>query len=194
MLYTVSIIAVVILAITSTFLLFSTRWRWSLIALAVQYMAVFWLVGLVWSVPMATVKLVVGWMVTAVIGASQPGQGFTQEKFPGIPGVLIRLLSVGMVIMLVFSLSPAVARIFQTGLVLVWGGLILAVVGLLQLGLGTHVSRVMLGLFTLLAGFEILYASVETSVLVAGLLAVLNLGLALVGAYLLEAPTMEVNQ
>jgi hypothetical protein len=44
---------------------------------------------------------------------------------------------------------------------------------------------------TVLAGFEILYATVEGSILVAALLAVINLGLALVGAYLLIASNAE---
>jgi hypothetical protein len=48
-----------------------------------------------------------------------------------------------------------------------------------------------LGLLTVLSGFEILYAAVETATLVAGLLAAINLGLALVGAYLLAAPSLE---
>jgi hypothetical protein len=48
-----------------------------------------------------------------------------------------------------------------------------------------------LGLLTVLSGFEILYSAVEVSALVTGLLAGVNLGLALVGAYLLLAPTLE---
>jgi hypothetical protein len=44
---------------------------------------------------------------------------------------------------------------------------------------------------TALSGFEILYATVEGSVLVAGLLAIINLGLALVGSYLLVASNTE---
>jgi len=36
----------------------------------------------------------------------------------------------------------------------------------------------------------VLYAAVEISILVAGLLAALNLGLSLVGAYLILSPTM----
>ena len=46
-------------------------------------------------------------------------------------------------------------------------------------------------LLTILAGFEILYAAVEGSILVAALLAVINLGLGLVGAYLLNASAVE---
>jgi hypothetical protein len=46
---------------------------------------------------------------------------------------------------------------------------------------------VTIGLLTVLCGFEILYASIENSILVAALLSVINLGLALVGAYLINA-------
>jgi hypothetical protein len=63
--------------------------------------------------------------------------------------------------------------------------------GLLQLGMTTHPLRVVLGLLTLLSGFEILYAAVEVSVLVTGLLALINLGMALVGSYLVNVESME---
>jgi hypothetical protein len=62
---------------------------------------------------------------------------------------------------------------------------------LLHLGLTAQPLRVVLGLLTVLSGFEILYAAVESATLVAGLLAAVNLGLALVGAYLLVAPGLE---
>jgi len=39
----------------------------------------------------------------------------------------------------------------------------------------------------MLTGFEIIYSAVESSILVAGLLAVTNLGLGLIGSYLLIA-------
>jgi hypothetical protein len=189
----ISIITVILLALTSSIMLLSQRWRWSMIALAVQYLAVFWLVGLVWSVSMSAVKLVVGWMVTAMIGASQLSDDYVENKFPDLPGLLIRLLSIAMVAMLVISIGPSLVNVFQTGMVLIWGGLILVGMGFLQLGLSTRVSRIILGLFTFLSGFEILYASLESSVLVTGLLALINLALAMVGVYLLEAPSIEAK-
>jgi len=65
--------------------------------------------------------------------------------------------------------------------------------GLLHLGLTTDVLRVILALLTVLSGFEILYAAVEGSILVAGLLSIVNLGLGLVGAYLLLAQAEEAT-
>jgi hypothetical protein len=63
--------------------------------------------------------------------------------------------------------------------------------GILLLGLTADTLRITLGLLTLLAGFEILYATVETSILLAGLLSIVNLGLALGGAYLMTAAPEE---
>jgi hypothetical protein len=59
--------------------------------------------------------------------------------------------------------------------------------GLLHLGVTDRILQVTVGLMTVLAGFEILYTAVESSTLVAALLAAINLGLAMVGSYLMIA-------
>jgi hypothetical protein len=72
-----------------------------------------------------------------------------------------------------------------------YGSMILIALGLLHLGLTNHPFRVVLGLLTVLSGFEILYAALESSILIAGLLALVTLGLAIICAYLLTAQTLE---
>ena len=188
---TISILAVVLILLTSLFLLVSQRWRWCIIALAIQYLAAFWLVGLVWTLALAVIKLVVGWMSAAVLGASQPTSDFVDEKFLTKSGLLFRLLAAVMVWFLVFSLAPSIVNFIPSGMTVLWGGLLLIGIGLLHLGMTTRPSRVIIGLLTFLSGFEILYAVIESSVLVAGLLAFVNLALALIGSYLLAAPTLE---
>jgi len=90
-----------------------------------------------------------------------------------------------------FSVAPLVVDIIPTGLVIVWGGLILVVMGLLQLGMTTQPGSVIVGILTVLCGFDILYSSVETSVLVVGLLALTTLGLALSGSYFINSELGE---
>jgi uncharacterized membrane protein HdeD (DUF308 family) len=63
--------------------------------------------------------------------------------------------------------------------------------GLLQLGMKGKPLSVIFGILTVLAGFELLYASVETSVLINGLLAAINLLIALVGSVIAEANQVE---
>lgn len=189
-----SIPAVVLVSLTGVFLILGRDWRLSIIALVIQYFSVFVLVSISWVLEMAAVKLVAGWMAGAVLGMALIG---TPERSPEgrsivLSSVLFRLLVAGLVGLLVVSMAPRMAP-WVPGITReqLYGGLILIGMGLLHLALTSEPLRVILGLLTVLAGFEILYAAVETSALVSGLLAGVNLGLALVGAYLLAVPTLE---
>jgi hypothetical protein len=103
-------------------------------------------------------------------------------------GRLFRLFAAAMVLLIVATLTRRVDTIMaDAGYAVTAGALLLIGMGLLHLGITSHILRVVIGLMTVLSGFEILYSAVEGSILVAALLAVINLGLALVGAYLLIA-------
>jgi hypothetical protein len=73
------------------------------------------------------------------------------------------------------------------------GSLLLIGAGVAHLGMTSDTLNVILGLLTMLTGFEILYAAIESSILVAGLLAVTNLGLGIAGSYLLLAGTSPLE-
>jgi hypothetical protein len=186
-----SFFPVVLIAVCSAVLLVSRNWRYSILALAIQYVGVFWLVGTLWPFGLAAVKLVAGWMAGAVLSASQPDEGLREGEERGYSEAVFRILAAGLVIALVVSVAPAVQARFPADLFALEGGLVLIGVGLLHMGMTVRPMRVILGLLTALSGFEILYAAVETSVLIAGLQAIITLGLALVGAYLLASPGME---
>jgi hypothetical protein len=71
------------------------------------------------------------------------------------------------------------------------GGVWLLGLGMLQLSFTTQETRILIGLLTVISGFEILYATLEASVFMTGLLALLNISLAFVGAYLQMASGLE---
>jgi hypothetical protein len=189
-------LAVGVLLIASTGLLLTRDWRWSLGWLAAQYLAAFWLVLQYWPFGMAAVKLVTGWMVSAAIGITRLGLPEKEEAAePAWPqGRLFRLFAAGTVVLIVASAAPGLSNLFAdvSAPVLV-GSFLLMGMGLLHVGITGQVLRVVLGLLTVLSGFETLYAALESSILVAALLAVVNLGLAMAGAYLLTsaAPAPE---
>lgn len=181
-----SFVAVIVLIITTLTLLLSQNWRWSIIALSVQYLAVFALVSPVWSLGLAAVKLVAGWMAGAVLGSSQPSPELVEDAHAGGSGFVFRFFVSLLVWILVYTLAPTVVAVVQLPSALVMGSFVLIGMGLVHLGMTTRPLRVLIGLLTTLSGFELLYAGVESSVMVAGLLALVTLGLALVGAYLLD--------
>ena len=202
----VSWIVVGLLLVTSIGLLLSRDWRWCLGFLAAQYLGMFWLVTLHWPFGLASVKLVTGWMASATLGVTRLGMSDglqslqtlesqrreTLESSPCPQGHPFRLFAAALVVILVIAATPQV-EIMIPGISrpVIVGGLLLTGMGLLHLGITAEILRITLGLLTVLAGFEILYATVETSILLAGLLAIVNLGLALAGAYLMTAAPPE---
>lgn len=189
--------AVIFVAITGFLLLVSTNWRLSIFILAGQYAGVFVLVAPSWSVEMAVVKPVAGWMAGAVLGLALLSLPQEREIFQKIDltGILFRLLLSILVVLVTVSLAPQLAR-WVPGIVLTqaYGGSFLISMGLVHLGLTARSLRVILGLLTVFSGFEVFYAAVENSILVSGLLAGVNLGLALVGAYLTSIPAVDAAE
>jgi hypothetical protein len=189
--------SVILVGITSIVVLTSRSWIWTIIALAFQYIGVFTLVSASWPMTMATAKLVAGWMAAAVLGMVMVAtpEAIQHEETHWPSGRLFRFLTSGLVYLVAFSLTPQ-ASDFIPGIdpVATTGGLILIGMGLLHLGLTSQPLRAAIGILTFLSGFEILYAAVESAALVAGLLAFINMGIAIIGAYLLAAPTLEAPE
>jgi hypothetical protein len=186
--------AVILVSMTSIYLLISRDWRFSIGGLAVQFLGVFLLVNSSWPVELAVTKMVSGWMAGAILGiAIISGPDTWRESETSIKfGTTFRLLSATIIALTVTSLVLHSGDIFSAiNPKIQWGGFFLIGIGLLQLSFTSHPLRVIIGLLTALSGFEILYAAIESSILVTGLLAGITLGLSLVGAYLLVAPYME---
>ena len=183
---------------------------WSVTLLAIQYVGVFVLVSIHWPFPMALSVLVAGWIAAFILGyavysliredtvigetpggerrtagiAFAYGTTISARIFRMLAGILVGLGALSATPVIVqwvpgIALAPAVGALFLIGL------------GLLQLGLTSHPIRVIIGLLTIISGFEIIYAAVELSALVAGLLAGVTMGLALLGVYLLFQSSME---
>jgi hypothetical protein len=182
-------IGVVICLITSITLLLARDWRITLTLLAIQYSGMFLLVLSHWPPGMSAAKLITGWMSVAILVMTQsdfPKSTYQESSWP--EGRFFRLFIAALVIIAIASLAPSLL-VWLPGITLpvAYGGLFVVGMGLLQLGITIQPLRVTIGLLTVLCGFEILYASIENSVLVAALLSVVNLGLALVGVYLITA-------
>jgi hypothetical protein len=187
--------AVLLITVTSIGLLLARDWRWLIIYLSAQYFGMLILTLQHWPLGMASVKVVAGWMSAAILGMTRSGlpREDRAERSNVLPrGRLFRLFAAAIVLIIVSSVTPRVDVIMaDAGFAVTSGSLLLIGMGLLHLGVTNHILRVTIGLMTALSGFEILYATVENSVLVAGLLAIINLGLALAGSYLLIASNAE---
>ena len=170
--------------ITGLILLISRDWRVSLSALGAQYVGVFLLISLVWPIEFAVIKLVSGWISAAVLGMGLVDQSraWADELGRWMSGTFFRVFIAGFMDLV---LRASDAQIF--------GAILLIGLGVFHLGLTVQPIRVALGLLTLLSGFEIIYATMETSLLLNGMLAIVTLGLALTGSYLNTASVVGVD-
>lgn len=180
--------------ITSVGLLLTRDRRVSLGFLGVQYLCVTWLVSQHWPWSMAAIKLVIGWMVIATLGITRigPVDSIRMDEQFWPKGRIFRLFAAGLVVVLVVAIAPKVDEVIPgIGLPVISGGLLLIGLGLLRVGITAQTFHVIIGLLTILSGFEAIYAALESSILVTAMLSVVNLGLGLAGAYLLIAGRVD---
>jgi len=182
---------------TSAGLIIIRDWRLELGLLGLQYVGVFWLTNQYWPISMAAIKLVTGWMAIAILGITRLNlkdvDDESEQFWP--QGRLFRIFAAGIVTVIVITASPRVEVIIPgIGSPVIYSSLILMGLGMLHLGMTAQPFRVILGLLTVLSGFEALYAALESSILVAAMLSTVSLGMALVGAYLLSARILEENE
>lgn len=172
-------------------LFLSRNWRWTLGLLAGQYLAVFLLVQITLPVSSAAAKLVTGWMACTILAIAQMNSQQAESSEANWPqGQGFRVLTSGIVLLVTLALAESSLDLLGISLPAAWTGFLLVGLGLLQLGVTGQPFRVVIGLLTALAGFEIVYAGVENSALVTAFLVVINLGLAMAGSYFL-APQEE---
>jgi len=186
-------VALLIVGAAAIGLLVSQDWRWELGLLAGLYLGVFWLLRDHWPLSVAAAKLVTGWMACTMLALAHFGSDDTAGTESFWPqGRLFRILTAALVLAATFAMALPLAGWLGIALPSAWAGLLLMGLGLIHLGITARHFRVMVGLLTVLAGFEIVYAAVENSSLVAALLSVVNLGLAMAGAFFLTT-TQEAS-
>jgi hypothetical protein len=182
-------LAILALFITGAAMVLLPDWRASLLALLGQYLMAGLILSRLVLPEVALVKVLVGALVCPMLylAARQAGWGQRyrssqrQEVFPG--GFAFRLLAVTLITLLTMALSrsyplPVVSP--AVGLASYW----LMLHGLLILILSEEPLKAGQGLLMGIIGFELLYASIERSLAMVWMWAVINLLVTLAIAYL----------
>lgn len=180
-----------VLMATSLFILISHNWRFTVIAFAIQYVGVFGLIAVIWPFSMAAVKVIVGWMACSVLSAASNLESSKVESEHPMSEYILRTIAAGLIWVFTFTLAPTLVDWIAIPLNLAQGSVLLLGMGMVQTGMTRDPMKIIIGLLTLLSGFEILYSHLEASILVTGLLAAVNLGIAFIGSIILTAPSSE---
>jgi len=171
----------------------SRDWRWNIGFLGTQYLSMFWFVQAIWPFNLAVIKLISGVIVCLALATSQKSSAsFANPETSWPQGYLFRILAAALIVLATLAItSPTSNWLGIDNPLGTWASLLLMGIGLLQLGITIQPLRVIIALLTLISGFEIMYAFVESSALVAAMLVLIILGLSLVGTYLLSVENME---
>lgn len=188
-----NMVFIIVILVSLTGQMLSRDWKWNLIFLGSQYLGVFWFVQTIWPFTTAIVKLISGLIVCVALATSH--KNATTYSYPELSwpqGRLFRLLAASLIFLATFAIAPQSSNwLGVNNPIGTWASLVLMGTGILQLGITTQPMRVIIGLLTFISGFEIIYAFVETSALVAAMLVLINLGLSLVGIYLFNTDPVE---
>ncbi|MEE4194190.1 MAG: hypothetical protein V2J07_03225 [Anaerolineae bacterium] len=184
-------LAIVLALSAAITLLLTNNWRLYLLALAAQYFGVFVLVAVHWEVGLAAVKLVVGWMTVAILGSSNPGSDFQLPYAVSRTGLIFRFITITIVGLLVNVFSSNFAAWLGVDEIVAMGGLLLSAGGVLQIGFSGSGLRRIVGILSVLSGFEIIFAPLSNSVLLAGLIAFIHLGIGIAETYWINLEDSE---
>jgi hypothetical protein len=202
---------------SAVFLTVLRDWRWSLLALTIQYLLSSWLFTHVFEpdiAPAIAAIKIMAWAVACLVlyvtarqvrwGSSRPrDQAETGEPATGRKSVR-RLLPTSLLFRLLTSLMTATVVLYTVnrgGLALPelpahinLAAVSLMAMGLLGLGLTEEPLTGGMSLLTALTGFELFYHSLEQAITIIGLLIGVELLIALVTAYLTVARHMTPQE
>jgi hypothetical protein len=198
------------LVLTALIMFLTSDWRLSLTALLVQYVFVGLALTRTIQTEIALVKILVGVLAVSILYLTarhiqeEAGSQPTDENSPRLLGLSVRwgagplglplrlltvvLITLGLVRLFMdysFPLAPA-----DIAFVVFWMGSM----GIMGLVLSGDPLRVATAMLTILAGFDLVYATLEPSLSIAGFWGALTLMAALAFAYLATVHALSVNR
>lgn len=186
----INYLSVGVLLIGLFWLQLSDSRRSLVIAYSVVVLMVFSINIQFWTFGFALSKLITSIMAIVVMSLA-PDYGELLESSGSRTGRVFRSMGLAFCLLLViFTLNKTTAYLSLT-VDQTLPALAILFCGFLMLGISREPFRIIIGLLTILVGFEILYGAIEQSLLVNGLLAAVFLLIAVVGSYLITPPEAE---
>ncbi|BBB48954.1 hypothetical protein [Pelolinea submarina] len=159
-------------------------WRWTLFGLAMTYLFGFILIVQIWPLPLAAVKLLTGLIGVILLSTTKMNTEVQEEPIGSISSrIFILLLAIlsWIIVLATISRLNAWLPIEYTNLFI---GMVFLICGIIKFSTDQRIFNVIVGLLTLLSGFDIIYSSLEGSALVTALYALIVISICILGSYL----------
>ena len=177
-------IIIIISVVVSGAILVLSDWRWRIACLAVVQLIGFILIVQIWPIALASVKLISGWMAVALMSATIASSGNEEHsEFQTAAKVFKLMLAAFSWVVIAASVDQLNAwlPISYTNLFV---GLVFFFCGIFYISLISEINGIVVGLLIFLAGFDIIYSSLEGSALVTGIYGLIVILISLVSSYL----------
>jgi predicted small integral membrane protein len=186
------------ICVTGTLLVVLNSDRIRILIMGLQYIFVAWIILAALEINTALAIMVSGWVACMILAVSirtnpEPNPNAKIETVPS--GRIFRLVAAMIVILAGIGLGRSEwFKLIGIEQPISIAGSVMAAIGVLQVALSMEPLRIAIGLITLLCGFEIIYSNLEPSLAVAGLLAVIHIGIALSIGYILTQKQLKNDE
>lgn len=173
------------------FVLIGRNWQMRIAGLAVVYLVGFILILQIWPLALVSVKLIAGWIGIVFISASKLEFSQVEREKSFRSETIFRLLIVFMLWIVIIAIAPTINEWIPIPYTNLYIGLSMIATGIVFSSLTTVIFEIIIGVLTFLAGFDIIYSSLEGSALVTGIFALIIILISLLNTYFMET-TKEV--
>ena len=164
-------------------MLIASDWRMRIAGLASLYLVGFIVILQIWPVALASVKLISGWMGIALLSTSMLNSMHQANDHRFTSEMIFRFLMTALIWIVVAAIAPSINEWLPIPYTNLYIGVSLMGSGLIIMSLTEDLFEIILGLLTILTGFDILYSSLEGSALVTGIYAFIIILICLLSGY-----------
>jgi len=164
-------------------MLIVSDWRMRIAGLASLYFVGFIVILQIWPVALASVKLISGWMGIALLSTSMLNSMHQVNDHRFTSEIIFRFLMTALIWIVVAAIAPSINEWLPIPYTNLYIGVSLMGSGLIFMSLTEDLFEIILGLLTILTGFDIIYSSLEGSALVTGIYAFIIILICLLGGY-----------
>ena len=178
-----TILIIISVSVSGVILIFSD-WRWRMVCLAVIQLIGFILIVQIWPIALASVKLISGWMGVALISATMSSSSNKDQSESLVAAKIFKLMLAAFSWVVIAASVDQLNNWLPISYTYLFIGLVFFFCGIFFVSLITDINGIAVGLLIFLAGFDIIYSSLEGSALVTGFYGLIVILISLVSSYL----------
>ena len=175
---------IIISIVFSGLIMIVPDWRLRMLFLAVIQLIGFILILQIWPIALASVKLISGWMGVALMSATMASSGSEGRKDIQTSAKVFKIMLAAFSWIVIAASIDNLNAWLPISYTNLFVGLVFFFCGIFYISLVFEIHEIAVGLLIFLAGFDIIYSSLEGSALVTGIYGLIVILVSLISSYL----------